>query len=97
MANEAIAEKLKSTLSASEIEIIDNSWQHAGHMAMANVNEASGTHLAIRIISEQFEGLNLIKRHQAVHQVLKEDFAKQLHALELKTYTPQEWAQKQHD
>lgn len=91
MANEAIVEQLKTTLAASHVDIVDNSWMHAGHVAMANVSKAEGTHLQVTVVSPQFEGVSLINRHRMVHQALKEAFAQGLHALELKTYTPQEW------
>jgi BolA-like protein 1 len=91
MANEAIIEKLRESLEASHVEIIDNSWMHAGHVAMADVNRTEGTHLQVIVVSPQFEGVGLLNRHRMVHEVLKEAFSQGLHALELKTMTPDEW------
>lgn len=91
MANERVIQTLTEALAADHVEIVDNSWRHAGHVAMANVAQAEGTHLQIAVVSRQFEGLNLLDRHRLVHAALKEAFAQGLHALELKTYTPQEW------
>lgn len=49
------------------------------------------THLQAIVVSKQFEGMPLIARHQCIMKALKEHFATTLHALQLKTYTPQEW------
>jgi BolA family transcriptional regulator, general stress-responsive regulator len=94
MANEAILETLYRELAAEHVEIIDNSWRHAGHVAMANVHQAEGTHLHITIVSPQFENLSLLDRHRLVHAALREAFAGDLHALELKTLSPAEWKQR---
>jgi stress-induced morphogen len=91
MSNAALSDKLKQGLDAEHIEIIDNSWMHAGHVAMADTPVSEGTHLQIAVVSAQFEGISLLSRHRMVHQLLKSDFAGLLHALELKTYTPTEW------
>ena len=50
-----------------------------------------GQHLEAIVVSEAFEGILLIKQHQMVMRPLKEAFAGSLHALHLKTFTPQKW------
>ncbi|MDN3504842.1 MAG: BolA family transcriptional regulator [Rhabdochlamydiaceae bacterium] len=49
------------------------------------------THLQAIVVSKSFEGMPLVKRHKSVMNPLKNHFATTLHALALKTYTPQEW------
>ena len=45
------------------------------------------------IVSPAFEGLRLIKRHQAVYGTLGGRIqTDEVHALSMKTYTPAEWA-----
>lgn len=56
-----------------------------------------GVHLEAIVVSELFVGLPLLKRHRLVMSALKEKFKQDLHALAVKTYTPQEWEDKQHD
>ncbi len=51
-----------------------------------------GQHLLALVISPVFEGMPLIKQHQMVMTPLKEDFSSSLHALGLKTFTPEKWA-----
>lgn len=50
-----------------------------------------GQHLQAVVVSPAFAGLMLIKQHQMVMKPLKEAFASSVHALGLKTFTPEEW------
>ena len=50
-----------------------------------------GQHLQSIVISPAFEGMLLVKQHQMVMQALKNAFAQSVHALGLKTFTPQKW------
>jgi stress-induced morphogen len=54
-----------------------------------------GAHLEATVISDSFVGMSLIDQHRQVMQPLKEAFAGNLHALALKTYTPEKWASAQ--
>ncbi|MBY0449884.1 MAG: BolA family transcriptional regulator [Cyanobacteria bacterium] len=85
----ALSEKLKQTLAAQQVEIIDNSWQHAGHVG-ADPDRVA-THLAIQIVSDSFEAMPLIDRHRRLHEVLAPEMSAHIHALELRLFTPAEW------
>lgn len=51
-----------------------------------------GDHLQAIVVSAQFEGKTLVKQHQMVYKAVKEAMATEaIHALALKTYTPQTW------
>ena len=51
-----------------------------------------GRHFEAVIVSEDFQGKSLIQQHRLVYQALGEQFATEaVHALSLKTYTPEEW------
>lgn len=50
-----------------------------------------GEHLQALVVSPAFEGLMLVKQHQMVMKPLKDAFATSVHALGLKTFTPQKW------
>jgi acid stress-induced BolA-like protein IbaG/YrbA len=50
-----------------------------------------GLHFDAIVIAKQFIGKSLVQQHQMVMDPLKELFATKLHALSLKTYTPEEW------
>ena len=56
-----------------------------------------GAHFQAFVISPSFEGKSLVKQHQMVMNPLKTAFETSVHALGLKTFTPQKWSQeKQH-
>ncbi len=55
-----------------------------------------GQHLQAFVISPAFEGLMLIKQHQMVMRPLSEAFATSVHALGLKTFTPENWEKAKH-
>ena len=52
-----------------------------------------GDHYQVTVISSQFEGKGLVQQHQLVYGALRQAMASEaIHALALKTYTPQTWA-----
>lgn len=54
-----------------------------------------GQHFQILMVSAVFEGKNTLHRQKQVYQYLNDYIANgSLHAVEIKTYTPQEWVQK---
>lgn len=53
-----------------------------------------GTHFEALVVSEAFAGRSRVQRHQLVYQTLGERMRGEIHALSMKTYTPDEW-QKQ--
>ena len=50
-----------------------------------------GQHLQALVISPAFSGISLIKQHQMVMKPLKTAFEDSVHALGLKTFTPEKW------
>ena len=54
-----------------------------------------GAHFEATVISETFVGMPLAKQHRLVMQSLKDLFAGDVHALSLKTDTPDNWASAQ--
>ena len=57
--------------------------------------EGDGRHWYATLVSTEFEGLRLIKRHQRVYATLGQKMhTDEVHALSMKTYTPAEWAQQ---
>lgn len=71
-------------LTPTHLEVHDESHRHS---------RGTQTHYKAVIVSDRFEGLGLLRRHQAVHAALAE-LMPQFHALALHTYTPAEWAQQ---
>lgn len=53
-----------------------------------------GDHLQATVVSSAFEGKNRVQQHQLVYGALQEAMASEaIHALALKTYTPEAWKQ----
>lgn len=58
--------------------------------------EGQGCDLSIRVISNDFAGLTMVKQHQGIMATLSEPLASgRLHAVTLKTFTPEQWQQQQ--
>jgi acid stress-induced BolA-like protein IbaG/YrbA len=53
--------------------------------------EGDGTHFDALVIYSEFEGKGLLERHQIVYKALGEAMKQRIHALSLKTYTPEQW------
>ncbi|WP_411966724.1 BolA family protein [Haloferax sp. YSSS75] len=48
-------------------------------------------HYAALVVSPAFEGKSLVQQHQLVYDALGEHMTTDIHAMELKTYTPEEY------
>ena len=78
-----------------EIEsVIQNAFE-VTHVEVHNPRE-DGLHFEALVVSPVFEGKSLVEQHQLVMNSLKSHFESTLHALSLKTLTPQEWNEKKH-
>jgi len=53
--------------------------------------DGDGTHFEALIVSTEFEGKSLIERHKLVYGVLGDAMKERIHALSLKTFTPEQW------
>ncbi|KAJ2726655.1 BolA domain UV induced protein Uvi31 [Coemansia sp. Benny D115] len=86
-----IQERLTKAFEPVRLEIENESHKHRHHAPMQGV-QSTETHFRVRIISEQFEGLTLLKRQRAVYGLFKEEMQMEggIHALALVTKTPEE-------
>jgi acid stress-induced BolA-like protein IbaG/YrbA len=51
-----------------------------------------GQHFEAIVVSPSFEGQTRVKQHQMVYAAIQEELASEvIHALSLKTYTPETW------
>ncbi len=53
--------------------------------------EGDGTHFEAIVVSSEFEGKGLLEQHQVIYRALGEAMKERIHALSLKTYTPDQW------
>lgn len=83
-----IKEILERELSPVELNVEDISYQHAGH---AGVRGSDGeTHFNLKVVSKEFEGKSLVKRHRLIYNLLQEELQSGMHALSISAKTPDE-------
>ena len=51
-----------------------------------------GQHFEAVIVSAQFIGKNMVQQHQLVYKALGEKMRSEIHALSMRTFTPEAWA-----
>lgn len=86
---EIIAEKLEMAFSPARLAVEDQSHMHKGH---AGHRPGIETHFYVTIVSAAFDGVSRVQRHRMVTEVLKNEIGNPIHALALKTQTPEEAA-----
>jgi acid stress-induced BolA-like protein IbaG/YrbA len=62
----------------------------------AEVQTDGQGHYEALVISPAFEGKRSLQRHQLVYGTLGERVGRDIHALALKTFTPEEWRALEH-
>jgi len=55
------------------------------------VEGEDGRHFSAVIVSEQFRGKSMIQQHQLVYRALQDKMKQEVHALSMKTLTPEQW------
>lgn len=76
-------------LQASHLELINESHAHAGYF------EGKESHFKLVIVSEAFDGVRLVARHQKIYALVEPLLTANggsVHALAIHAYTPDEWA-----
>lgn len=88
-----IKEALQRELSPIELQVEDISYQHAGHAGARGSGDGE-THFNVKVVSNEFEGKSLIKRHRLIYDLLQEELQSGLHALSIVAKTPSEMSGK---
>ncbi len=89
---EVIEKILKEKLDTFHVEILDESDLHRGHKAAGG-----GGHYTVVVVSSKFENVNLLDQRRMVYGALEDQIQgtshspKLIHALQIKSFTPQEW------
>lgn len=78
--------RLRERLAPTRLEVLDESYQHAGHVG-AN-DTGFGTHFRVRIASHLFTGKSRVACHRLVYDALQDFIAQGLHALAIETENP---------
>ncbi|RKF72467.1 BolA-like protein 1 [Golovinomyces cichoracearum] len=93
---DALRSKITEALQPTHLEIHNDSHKHQHHSAMAG-NTSLETHFRLVIISEAFKSKLQPARHRMVYALMKDELARKggIHALQLKTRTPDETQEEQ--
>ena len=77
MEPESVKELIANGIPDANIEVIDTT--------------GTKDHFSAVVISSSFEGLSLIDQHKQVYKAVGEYMTKEIHALQLKTFSPDQW------
>jgi BolA family transcriptional regulator, general stress-responsive regulator len=84
---QAIEAKVRAGLAVEYLELENESHMH-------NVPVGSESHFRLVVVSDDFDGLLLVRRHQRLYALLGDELAGGVHALAMHTFTPEEWRKR---
>jgi BolA protein len=82
-----IERKLRERLGALHVEVVDESHLHVGHAGAAS----GAGHFRALVVSPRFDGLSLVAAQRLVYEALGDEMGSAIHALSVKTLTPERW------
>ena len=74
----SIIKKVGNGISGARVEVVDTT--------------GTGDHFSVLVISDIFDNMTLINRHKLVYKSLNQYLTKEIHALQIKAYTEEEFA-----
>ncbi len=77
METEQVKELIISGLPDAQVEVIDTT--------------GTKDHFSAVVVSEDFIGKSMVQQHQMVYKTLGKYLTNEIHALQLKTMTPEQW------
>ena len=84
---ETLRERVQTSLSPEWLELDNESDQHSGPPGRES-------HFRLVVVSDAFEGLSRVRRHQQIYALFADLMPSPIHALALHTFTPGEWQQR---
>lgn len=66
----------------------------AGIPGCQAIVKGDGDHFEASVVSPAFAGLGMVKQHQMVYATLGNLMQAEIHALALRTFTPEQWQQQ---
>ena len=79
MEAEVVKKLIETGIPESQVEVVDTT--------------GTKDHFSAIVISHLFEGLSLVEQHQTVYKAVGNHLTKEIHALQLNTYSLTQWAQ----
>jgi BolA protein len=77
-----------AALAPDVVEIYDESGEHVGHEGA----QGGGGHYQLLIVARAFEGESRVARHRMIYAALGPLLQREIHALAINAYTPEELA-----
>jgi acid stress-induced BolA-like protein IbaG/YrbA len=74
-------------------ESIKNHIEAAMSCELVHVEGDDGYHFSAVIVSAEFQGKTKVQQHQLVYRALGDRMKQEIHALSMKTLTPEQWAE----
>lgn len=83
---ESVLRERLAGLNPLGLELIDDSAKHAGHAGA----RSGGGHYRLLIVSAEFAGKSTLIRHRMIYDALGELMRSRIHALSIRSLTPEE-------
>ena len=80
MNSDTIKKRLEIYFSDGKVEVFDT--------------RGTGDHFSIIIISNKFDDVKIVKRHQMIYEIFKKEITNEIHAMQIQAYTNEEWKKK---
>ncbi|EDO15746.1 hypothetical protein Kpol_1049p3 [Vanderwaltozyma polyspora DSM 70294] len=88
----AISSKINGNFNElTKFEIYNDSYKHAGHHGMSESDNVTESHFRIELVTDEFKGIPLPKRHRIIFDLLSNEMDK-IHALQIKARSQDEEA-----
>jgi BolA protein len=84
---ERLLDRLRTALDAEHVALEDESARHVGHPGAAG----GAGHYGVLVVAARFAGLDRVARHRAVYAAVGDMIPHEVHALSIRSLTPDEW------
>jgi acid stress-induced BolA-like protein IbaG/YrbA len=74
-------------------ESIKNHIETSMPCELVHVEGDDGRHFEAIIVSAEFRGKSMVQQHQLVYRALGDRMKQEIHALSMKTLTPEQWVE----
>ena len=80
MNSDKIKKRLEVYFSEGKVEVFDT--------------RGTEDHFSVIVISNKFDKVKIVKRHQMIYEIFKKEITNEIHAMQIQAYTNEEWKKK---
>ena len=78
-----IQQTIQATMPLAQVQVVDL--------------VGDNNHFEVTVVAQEFEGKSMVAQHQMINEIFRPYLnSGELHAMSLKTYTPQKWERLRH-